>query len=119
MKTPGREESQEATPDVEDNIVSTKKKESELHAGVDERIIIEGLGGQDNIIEVDNCFTRLRVELKDSNKANKDLLNQTNNSGVVIKGNDVQVIYGLGVEKITQRVKKTLNELKGLNEDGK
>lgn len=119
MKTPGREESQEATPDVEDNIVSTKKKESELHAGVDERVIIEGLGGQDNIIEVDNCFTRLRVELKDSNKTNKDLLNQTNNSGVVIKGNDVQVIYGLGVEKITQRVKKTLNELKGLNEDGK
>jgi len=73
------------------------------------RQIIRGLGGQPNIAEVDCCFTRLRVKVKDMNHVVDRTLMLTGARGVKRIGeNDVQVIYGPQVEKIAQAVKVTL-----------
>lgn len=107
MKTPGRE--LEDAVDVKNIDDKTKEKDKSNDNG-NELIIIEGLGGEDNIIEVGNCFTRLRVEVKDAGMINRDKLNETKNSSIIVKGNDIQIIYGLGVEEISYRVKKALKK---------
>lgn len=78
---------------------------------VDERTqqIIRGLGGKPNIADVDCCFTRLRVKVKDMAQVIDRTLMLTGARGVKRIGeNDVQVIYGPQVEKIARSVKVTL-----------
>lgn len=71
-------------------------------------IIIEALGGKENIKKVDNCFTRLRLVIEDTSKVDEDTLKETGAAGVVIKGENVQVIYGLNVNNIRSIVDKEL-----------
>ena len=68
--------------------------------------IIEGLGGVENIVEVNNCLTRLRVDLKDMSKVDEDALKKTGALGFV-KPTDthIQVIYGPKVEGIANNVR--------------
>lgn len=68
--------------------------------------IVDGLGGIENIKTVENCFTRLRVEVVDMDKINEDLINKTKHSGIVRKGNNIQIIYGLEVPHIQKSVHK-------------
>ena len=56
--------------------------------------ILRGLGGKANVSDVDCCATRLRVTVVDSAKVDDALLKQSGASGVVHKGNGIQVIYG-------------------------
>ena len=71
--------------------------------------IIEGLGGQDNIAEVDSCMSRLRIELHDGTKANDAMLKSTGCSAVIRPGaNTIQVVYGLKVGEIRKAVEKVL-----------
>nr|WP_314264298.1 PTS transporter subunit EIIC [uncultured Moellerella sp.] len=74
--------------------------------------VIRGLGGKENICTVDNCFTRLRVDVRDPALIQEALLKSTGGSAVIIKGNHIQVIYGLSVSKI----KNNVNDALGLNE---
>lgn len=101
LHTPGREA-------VEVEAVETKEQKTE--AGIDVNVIIAGLGGKDNINEVENCFTRLRVNVKDMSLVNDNQINTIKNSGIVKKGNDVQIIYGLQVPQICQAVQEALNK---------
>lgn len=73
--------------------------------------IINGLGGKANITVVDNCITRLRVTLVDPSLLNEALINKTDNRGIVKKGNDIQIIYGLQVAEIRQAVEEQLAKL--------
>ena len=57
-------------------------------------LILQGLGGKANISDVDCCATRLRVTVVDADKVNDAMLRQSGASGVVHKGNGIQVIYG-------------------------
>lgn len=57
-------------------------------------MILKGLGGLKNVVDIDCCATRLRLTLNDSGLLNEDVLKQTGSKGVVKKGNGVQVIYG-------------------------
>ena len=70
--------------------------------------IIEGLGGAANLIDVDCCATRLRVSVKDSGKVNSELLKSTGASGVIQRGNGVQVIYGPRVSVIKSDLEEYL-----------
>ncbi|MGN0707784.1 MAG: glucose PTS transporter subunit IIA [Faecalibacterium sp.] len=56
--------------------------------------ILQGLGGKKNISDVDCCATRLRVTVVDAKKVNDQLLRSSGASGVIHKGNGVQVVYG-------------------------
>lgn len=97
VETPGRE-TDEATA-------------QEAPASVDERIrgIISGLGGKENIDDVDCCFTRLRVQVKDIGRVIDKMLLATGASGVKrVNEHSVQVIYGPKVEGIANDVKVAL-----------
>ena len=70
--------------------------------------VIDGLGGKTNIESVENCFTRLRVNVKDISLIDESLINKVDNSGIVKKGNNIQIIYGLQVQTMRKAVDKTL-----------
>ena len=57
-------------------------------------MILKGLGGKANLSDVDCCATRLRVTVIDAGKVSDALLKQSGASGVIHKGNGVQVVYG-------------------------
>ena len=70
--------------------------------------IVKGLGGAQNISDVDCCATRLRITVFDVKKVSQDILKATNASGVVIKGNGVQIIYGPRVSVIKSNLEDYL-----------
>lgn len=62
--------------------------------------IVDGLGGRQNISDVDCCATRLRCTVNDGNLVDVERLKSTGAAGVITKGNGVQIIYGPGVSVI-------------------
>jgi len=73
---------------------------------------ISALGGVDNIKNIDNCVTRLRVEIVDNTKINDILLKQLGAKGVInnIKGS-VQVVIGPEVERLANQIKQGMKIL--------
>lgn len=72
------------------------------------RLICEGLGGKANISDVDCCATRLRCTVYDAALVKEDVLRASGASGVVKKGNGVQVIYGPKVSVIKSNLEDYL-----------
>lgn len=68
--------------------------------------LVEGLGGKDNILALENCFTRLRVTVKDETIIKDELINKAANSGIVKKGTDIQIIFGLQVPEVRNAVEE-------------
>lgn len=107
IKTPGREDSGEIK-------LGSKKEKSETNKNnIDEyervKNIVEGLGGPDNIDTVNNCFTRLRIDVKDIDLVEDDIINKSQNSGIVKKGNNVQIIIGMKVQTVRENICEYLN----------
>ncbi|MEY8292697.1 PTS transporter subunit EIIC [Carnobacteriaceae bacterium 52-44] len=72
--------------------------------------IVAALGGGDNIKSIDNCFSRLRLELKDTNLVDEDTLKKTGAAGTnKIDNTNYQVVYGPKVEGIASKVKGAIN----------
>ena len=63
-------------------------------------LIVRGLGGRDNIRDLDCCATRLRVTVYDSDLVTDELLKCSGAAGVIRRGNGVQVVYGPQVSVI-------------------
>ena len=101
MKTPGREDTGET-----DTQQSTDSKSNALG---DVNDIIEGLGGAENINQVTNCFTRLRVDVKDLSKLDESKINKFKNNGIFKKGNNVQIIIGMKVQSVREDVCQILH----------
>lgn len=99
LKTPGREDDDEVKLYSKEDY--RNKVNSPQNATDD---IINGLGGKENIISVDNCFTRLRVAIRDMGKVDDAILKSTGANGVVRNKNEVQVIYGVKVGQIRSKV---------------
>ncbi len=74
-------------------------------------LILEGLGGKDNIVSLDNCATRLRVTVKDPNEVDEATLKESGAAGVIKKGTGVQVIYGPQVSVIKSELEDHINSL--------
>lgn len=71
--------------------------------------IIEGLGGFDNIVAVNNCISRLRVDVKDMSLINEHLLKSSGSMGIVKpSATHIHVIYGPKVEKVAKQVKEAM-----------
>lgn len=101
LKTPGRED------DGEEARLYTKKDYKEKQAGGDYarvQMILDGLGGKENISDLDCCATRLRVTVRDSSKVSDATLKRSGASGVIRKGCGVQVIYGPKVTVIKSQL---------------
>ena len=119
LKTPGRE-----ADDEETKLYTRKDMESKNnpHTVGDEisGLILRGLGGADNISDIDCCATRLRVSVKDHNLINKQLLTKSGASGVISKGSGVQVIYGPQVSVIKSNLEDFIhNHVNDLSPENK
>ena len=66
--------------------------------------IVEGLGGRENLVDVSNCATRLRVTVKDASKVDEKLLRSAGAKGVIVKGDAIQVIIGTQVEFVADEI---------------
>lgn len=96
LATPGRE-----ADDIEPKLYCRSDVEaakSEKAGGSSDdtvsALILKGLGGKKNLSDVDCCATRLRITVLDVEKVTDSLLKESGASGVIRKGNGVQVIYG-------------------------
>ncbi len=110
LKTPGRDDSEEVKlyrrSDVDARKNGAKGETSEEDAL--SIAICRGLGGKKNISDVDCCATRLRCTVHKSELVDDGLLKSTGASGVVHKGNGVQVIYGPRVTVIKSNLEDYL-----------
>ena len=73
------------------------------------KIILEGLGGKDNVAELDNCVTRLRMEVKDNLLVNEKKIKSAGVAGIIRPSKtSVQVIVGTKVQFVADEMKKML-----------
>ena len=96
LKTPGRDEDLSAT-------------ENALTDAEQTRLIFDGLGGKENIDDLDCCITRLRVTVKDGSLVNEETLKRSGAQGVLQHGVGVQIIYGPQVAVIKNRLDEKLS----------
>ena len=98
LKTPGREDDQEEELKIElasDDFTTMAS------------IILEGCGGKENIVSIDNCITRLRLEVKDRLLVDEKKIKSSGAAGVIRPGKtSVQVIIGTKVQFVADEFKK-------------
>ena len=112
FKTPGREDDDTETKLYTKADVNARREAGQAGAAASEDAVSEaitrGLGGKKNISDVDCCATRLRCTVKDASRVNDGILKATGASGVVHKGQGVQVIYGPNVTVIKSNLEDYL-----------
>ena len=101
-KTPGRDDSEIKLYTRKDVNAKNAAEGAKSVGGDNElsRQIMLGLGGKANISDVDCCITRLRCTVHDASKVDQQLLRETGASGVICKGQGVQIVYGPRVSNI-------------------
>ena len=99
LKTPGREESEEEKAET----IKVKTTNSELA-----ETLVGLLGGADNIVEVDNCTTRLRLKVKDSANVKENEIKKLVPGVLKPTKESVQVIIGPHVEFVATELKRIL-----------
>lgn len=115
LKTPGREADDEETKLYTRQDVNARKESEHNNNpasdGIDmvSALILKGLGGKKNISDIDCCATRLRITVVDSGKITDSLLKQSGASGVIRKGNGIQVIYGPQVSVVKSKFEDFLD----------
>mgnify|MGYP000575685335 CR=1 FL=1 len=98
LKTPGRED---------DDADETKVTLSNNNFTEVAKIVLEGVGGPENVASIDNCITRLRLEVKDYTKVNEKLIKSAGVAGVMCPSKtSVQVIIGTQVQFVADEFKK-------------
>lgn len=110
-KTPGRDDAEEVKLYTRADVNARNAASgSNAPAGDDpvSALIVEGLGGTDNLSDVDCCATRLRCTVKDAALVRQDVLKASGASGVICKGNGVQVVYGPKVAVIKAKLEDYL-----------
>ncbi|MGL5540055.1 MAG: PTS transporter subunit EIIC, partial [Erysipelotrichaceae bacterium] len=111
LKTPGRQEESKPEGATAKERTGAKVLESSDDAIM---VVAQGFGGEANIESIDNCFTRLRIRVKDTSLLDKEKLNAIKNSGIVEKDCDIQIVYGLQVGSIRKRLEDYLAESGGV-----
>lgn len=119
IKTPGRDGKEDFVLYSKKDYQAKKENEKsninefveiEVQDDLPERIL-KGLGGEENINNITNCATRLRVELKDVDKAASDeeWMNELQAIGIIRKKQSLQIIYGTHVIQIVTKIKEMIN----------
>ena len=112
FKTPGREDDDTETKLYTKADVNARREATQAETVTSDdatsEAITRGLGGKKNISDVDCCATRLRCTVKDASRVNDGILKATGASGVVHKGQGVQVIYGPNVTVIKSNLEDYL-----------
>ena len=101
LKTPGREDDD---VEAEKKVVLSNDNFTQVAT-----IILEGLGGKENVTSLDNCITRLRLEIKDYTKVDEKKIKSAGVAGVMRPSKSaVQVIVGTKVQFVADEMKKML-----------
>lgn len=112
LRTPGRFDDEEVKlykrSDLEKKSKNEKAKANKKDKTVSSTIV-KGLGGRENISDVDCCATRLRITVEEPTLVSREILDTTNALGVIQKGYGVQVIYGPSVSVIKSDLEEYLN----------
>ena len=110
LKTPGRDDNEEVKLYRRSDVEARKNAANTERQAEDElsEQICNGLGGKRNISDVDCCATRLRCTVHKAEFVNDELLKSTGASGVIHKGNGVQIIYGPRVTVIKSNLEDYL-----------
>lgn len=96
LKTPGREDDEDET-----KVVLANNNYTEVA-----KIVLEGVGGKENVASIDNCITRLRLEVKDYTKVDEAKIKSAGVAGVIRPGKtSVQVIIGTQVQFVADEFK--------------
>lgn len=104
LKTPGREDDSEETKLYTKKDVAEKTTTGSGDVEEQTLLILEGLGGHENISDLDSCATRLRVTVIDADKVDEKILKVSGAAGVVKSGKAVQVVYGPQVSVIKSKI---------------
>jgi len=116
LRTPGREPEAEFEAEEQANLgegadsatgvaaggTATATKTTPAPAATDSKAeqVIAAFGGRENLINVDACITRLRMEVADKSKVDQDRLKSLGAAGVIEVGNSVQAVFGTGAEAL-------------------
>ena len=101
LKTPGREDDD---VEAEKSVTLSNNDFTEVA-----KIVLEGIGGKENVASLDNCITRLRFEIKDYTKVDEKKIKSAGVAGVIRPNkNAVQVIIGTKVQFVADEMKKML-----------
>lgn len=99
LQTPGREEYDE---DEEMKVKLSNNDFTQVAS-----IILKGVGGKENVDSIDNCVTRLRLEIKDYTKVNEKIIKSAGVSGIIRPGKkSLQVVVGVQVQFVADEFKK-------------
>lgn len=99
LKTPGREDDDVSG---ELNVKLTSNDYTQIAS-----IILKGVGGKENVVSIDNCVTRLRLEIKDQANVNEKVIKSAGVAGVIRPGKtSIQVIVGTQVQFVADEFKK-------------
>ncbi|MBM6817805.1 MULTISPECIES: PTS transporter subunit EIIC [Clostridia] len=120
LKTPGRDENEGETKlytkaDFQNSKGGATEAAAPKTSGKGEiaekaPLVLAALGGEENIVSVDACITRLRVEVKDKANVNKDELKNLGAAGVVEVGNGIQAIFGAKADAYKNAINEILGE---------
>lgn len=109
LKTPGREPDSEEPKLYRRADVEAAKSSKNNEYG-ESPLIVAGLGGKKNISDVDCCITRLRITVFEPDKVVDATLKASGASGVIKKGNGIQVVYGPKVAVIKSKLEEYLKD---------
>ncbi|WP_059103080.1 N-acetylglucosamine-specific PTS transporter subunit IIBC [Shouchella shacheensis] len=102
ITTPGREPVGESLDESDNDLEEGTSKIGAMAA-----TIYEGLGGDDNVLSVDNCVTRLRLEVKDMNQVDQAKIKSTGVPGInVVSDHNIQVVVGTQVQFVADEIEK-------------
>lgn len=100
LKTPGREDDDDISNEMNEKLANNDFTQVAAR-------ILEGVGGKENITSIDNCVTRLRLEIKDQTKVNESVIKSAGVAGVIRPGkNSLQVVVGTQVQFVADEFKK-------------
>lgn len=111
LQTPGRANNSTNQDAPKERADLSAEKDSEKKPDELGGQILQALGGKDNIDEIDNCISRLRLVLKDTSIVDEELLQETGAMGtVIIDENNYQAVYGPKVEKAARSLKSAVKK---------
>ena len=104
LKTPGREDEEADFAEADKNATLANNDFTAIAAAV-----LEGLGGKENVASLDNCITRLRIEVKDGTQVNEKKIKEAGVAGVMRPSQTaIQVIIGTKVQFVADEMAKML-----------
>src|SRR5690606_16754071 len=102
LKTPGREDDEMIEEEGKEEAGNKQRRYATMAAE-----LYEGLGGDENVTPLDNCTTRLRLEVRDTDKVNQAKIKATGVPGInVIDKNNIQVVVGTNVQFVADEMAK-------------